>query len=309
MEERKKCPICGKNVRSESWGIEKDGSDNKCAVCGKYRITGQADMVLKGPNSKYNNSRYILSAVLRAANENGKQIDIDTDNIQEIIDLASIPDGPLEAIDRILLYIYKNSESADSYAFIHQFRDYPIAFAKNIAEFEFYIQQTINLGYIEIGKASAGSIDSRLTLKGWERIDELRKKVKESRQAFVAMWFDEKLQEAFDKAIKPALEETGYKPVRIDLVEHNEKIDDKIIAEIRKSGLLIADFTGHRGGVYFEAGFALGLGIPVVWTCREDHLQGTHFDTRQYNHIVWETPEDLKEKLKNRIEATIPIAR
>jgi len=30
-----------------------------------------------------------------------------------------------------------------------------------------------------------------------------------------------------------------------------------------------------------------------------------HFDTRQYNHISWETPEELKEKLIARIEATI----
>lgn len=69
---------------------------------------------------------------------------------------------------------------------------------------------------------------------------------------------------------------------------------------------MIADFTGNRNGVYFEAGFAMGLGIPVIWTCRKDHIDNVHFDTRQYNHIVWETPEELREKLTYRIEATIP---
>ena len=48
---------------------------------------------------------------------------------------------------------------------------------------------------------------------------------------------------------------------------------DRILAEIRKSKFVVADFTscgeciacdkcehiGARGGVYFEAGFALGL--------------------------------------------------
>lgn len=80
---------------------------------------------------------------------------------------------------------------------------------------------------------------------------------------------------------------------------------DQIIAEIRRSKFLIADFTGHRGGVYFEAGFALGLGLPVIWTCRKDNLENLHFDIRQYNFIDWETGEELQERLTNRIQATI----
>ena len=77
-------------------------------------------------------------------------------------------------------------------------------------------------------------------------------------------------------------------PVRIDLLQHNEKICDKILAEIRSCQFIIADFTLQRAGVYFEAGFAMGLGRPVIWTCMEDDFENTHFDTRQYNHIVWE---------------------
>lgn len=146
----------------------------------------------------------------------------------------------------------------------------------------------------------------RLTLNGWKRIAEISDNQSVSTQAFVAMWFNDSLLDAWQDGIRPALIETGYDPFRVDKFEFNEKIDDRIIAEIRKSGLLIADFTGHRGGVYFEAGFAMGLGIPVVWTCRVDFIDKAHFDTRQYNHIVWTEPLELKEKLINRIEATLP---
>lgn len=59
---------------------------------------------------------------------------------------------------------------------------------------------------------------------------------------------------------------------------HTDRIDDKILAEIRRSGLLVADFTGHRQGVYFEAGFALGLDVPVIWCCREDEIEKAHFE-------------------------------
>ena len=59
------------------------------------------------------------------------------------------------------------------------------------------------------------------------------------------------------------MEDTGFRALRIDMKQFNEKICDHIIAEIRRSRFLIADVTGHRAGVYFEAGYAMGLGLPV----------------------------------------------
>ena len=62
-----------------------------------------------------------------------------------------------------------------------------------------------------------------------------------------------------------------------------------------------------RGGVYFEAGFALGLGLQVIWVCRQDQVELMHFDTRQYNHIAWSDPDDLYKRLKNRIVALLGV--
>jgi len=72
--------------------------------------------------------------------------------------------------------------------------------------------------------------------------------------------------------------------------------------------------TGQRGGVYYEAGFARGLNIPVIWTIQDrfikkgndevPEVETIHFDTRQYNFIVWKDAADLKEKLIIRIRAT-----
>ena len=53
-----------------------------------------------------------------------------------------------------------------------------------------------------------------------------------------------------------------YGTLRLTVSGYN-KIDDEIVAEIRRSKFIIADFShgsdGARGGVYFEAGFAHGL--------------------------------------------------
>lgn len=128
-------------------------------------------------------------------------------------------------------------------------------------------------------------------------------------QAFVAMWFDASMSDTYELGIEAAVRECGYRPLRIDQKEHVNKIDDEIIAEIRRSRFLIADFTSERGkprgGVYFEAGFAFALEKPVIWCCRSDLIDQVHFDTRQFNHIVWEKPSDLKDKLKNRIGAIL----
>ena len=72
---------------------------------------------------------------------------------------------------------------------------------------------------------------------------------------------------------------------------------------------MVADFThgdnGARGGVYYEAGFAHGLGIPVIYSCRADLMDELHFDTRQIYHVVWSNPEELRIGLMQRIGALI----
>lgn len=67
----------------------------------------------------------------------------------------------------------------------------------------------------------------------------------------------------------------------------------------------MADFTEQKSGVYFEAGFALGLNLPVIWTCRADDIGNLHFDVRQYNCIAWKDEADLAGRRQLRIEAIV----
>lgn len=158
----------------------------------------------------------------------------------------------------------------------------------------------------ELGQLEPKHGGYQITPKGWARLDALRNANPQSTVGFIAMWFDSQMTKAW-KAIERGIDDSGYQPLRIDQRQHNNKIDDEIVAAIRGSRFVVSDFTGHRGGVYFEAGFAMGLGIPVIWLCRKDELDKAHFDTRQYNFILWEQANlaDLTKALKNRIEATI----
>lgn len=81
------------------------------------------------------------------------------------------------------------------------------------------------------------------------------------------MSFHDDLKEAWEKGIYLTVkDECKMDLVRVDFVEHNEKICGKIVTEIRTCQFLVADVTLQRPGVYFEAGFAMGLGRLVART-------------------------------------------
>jgi hypothetical protein len=187
-------------------------------------------------------------------------------------------------------------------------KDYPLAYASNAIELGFYTRFLAKLGFLDNYIATTVDSHFRLSPEGWAQIEADKGRNVDSGKVFVAMWFAPHMNAAYAEGIKPALEDDcGYRSIRVDTVEHLGKIDDRIIAEIRESRFVVADFTGQRGGVYYESGFAAGLGLPVIWLCREDDIHEVHFDTRQFNHIVWQGPSDLREKLSNRIRAVIGL--
>ncbi len=306
MVDEQNCPLCQKGCESMD-RVNQDSWSVGCRRCGDYDIEVIADSGCKNLSEE---KRALLSGVTRRAYENSQRFLITIDVIKEddVFDaqVRSVsPRSVAEKANMFLLYLAKKSEyQPTKISVIEPHWDYPIAFCRDRKELDFHISHLVELGLVKLDRYQR-TYGLTITFKGWEKIEQMAQPNQESRQAFVAMWFDKKTEEAFSKGIKEVEEDTGYDMMRVDMQEHNEKICDRIIAEIRKSRFLVADVTGHRQGVYFEAGYAMGLGLPVIWTCHEDEKDECHFDTRQYNHIFWKTPEELKEKLLDRILATI----
>lgn len=138
---------------------------------------------------------------------------------------------------------------------------------------------------------------------GWAKIEELRTNVG-SRKAFIAMSFQNPERKKLQEAIEGACRETGWEGAPIDKSEYLGGVMDEIISKINQSRFIIAEFTGNRAGVYYEAGYAEGRGIPVIYAIKKGEKE-PHFDTRHLNHIEWETFDELKQKLINRIGAVI----
>ena len=123
-----------------------------------------------------------------------------------------------------------------------------------------------------------------------------------AQKVFVAMWFDDSMKEARD-AIKEAISDCGYTANIIDEKEHNHDIVPEILHEIDNSKFMVSDLTGNRGGVYYEAGYAKGIGKEVVFTAKAG--EKTHFDVAQVNTIFWKNENELKDRLIKRIKSTI----
>lgn len=316
MSEPANCQLCGQSCTYENLAWLQDVTVCDCPACGKYGVSSSA---LQSLEDVGNGDRAKISAFLRERSLQGEQpiillteIPSGMQSEKPIITIAEIieerfPSLISDRLDRILKNIYRSSKFPGERVRFHITTDRPVFFAENDEAMLFLAKTLEQKGLVSLSWTS-GTVDVTLTEAGWNRIAELEigKSRANSNQVFVAMWFDASLTNAWQHGFSKACNAAGYKALRVDLKEHNEKICDAIIAEIRKSRFVVADFTGHRGGVYFEAGYALGLGIPVIWTCRKDELEKTHFDTRQYNHIDWENEGDLFVRLKNRIEATIP---
>lgn len=281
---------------------------------GKYRITGTAASTIANLNETQ--KARLTTWLCRQRRAGIEYPSISSDIVTLAKSMSAMQTA--ERIDRLLLYfnefgighrvIVWNSDQFDPRE-SEAFRLTAETECKSKSELDSLLQLAVGTTWLATPVQNVGATQYTPSVGGWLRIDTLVLTLPLSTQAFVAMWFNDATHAAYESGIAPAIKDAGYEAVRIDKKEHANKIDDEIIAEIRRSKFLVADFTCEpkqvRGGVYFEAGFAMGLGIPVIWTCAKSSFDDVHFDTRQYNHIFWETPEALRSQLANRIGAVI----
>ncbi len=238
------CPLCKHQVPVRAFFPEGDGRFTlfQCERCGAFGADKQCILALRdsGPDA-------MLSGVARQMAEAGETLRLTYTNLGEARKLAAatIADKARRLLN---VLVGKSQYPGQSVDLVRQ-RDYPLVFGRNDEEFDYFLDHLEALDWLKKDVDSA-DISCTVTPRGWTEFEKSRAANIESEKAFVAMWFDPGMDDAYEQGIKPAIEEdAGFKSIRIDAVEHAGKIDDRIIAEIRESRFLVADFTGHRGGV------------------------------------------------------------
>lgn len=307
------CPLCKKHPLATERSGGPPAININCEWCGNYWMIPSVPAACK---SQYAVATWKLAAYVREKTLQGievvlypAQADIPADAPKGSVGLdkalEGFPTSVAERLDRVLMNLERQTKHLGQAISLRE-ESRPTLFAQNIDEITFTLRQLADAAYLA-GYHSTFPCNVVVSGKGLIRVADLQRGLfgPLSTQAFVAMSFDKSLDAAWADGLKLGIEDCGFAALRVDAKEHNEKICDVIIAEIRKSKFLVADFTLHRGGVYFEAGLMMGVGRPTIFTCRNDEMSKAHFDTRQYKHIGWDTPAELREKVKRRIQATI----
>jgi hypothetical protein len=295
IHDNPRCPLCGQPADVYLSKQPPNPFEGHCDVCGDVRITLSAAEKAGSLNKKH-----LISAWTRQCNAIGPAEILNEDSIDAI--LKDVPAfSVLDKLDRTLSVISRMTRVPGKTSTFQGNRDYPLIYAQEPDEAYFYLRELANLGYLVHKPPDLPVVSAQ----GFRHLSEIQRASRESAFVFVAMWFDPSMNEIYDNAIQPAIRQAGYKAVRIDREHHANRIDDEIIGRIRGSRFMVADFTGQRAGVYFEAGLMLGLGRTVVWMCKGVELRSNllHFDTRQYNFIDYETVEEAKKRLYERIIA------
>ena len=285
-----------------------------CSNCGKYKIAHQALKLI--PNELKDNyfyKKHIMSGYIREMTDNGAHLDIiNVNNFTNLINNDTIPKTIIEKSDKLLLHILRKSK--------HMFDEIKvssnqpaIAYARTEAEFTSNFEALKQFGYINYSKVTVFTEDDEdeiamrcsLTIQGIKRAQLIEKDASAVKQCYVGMWCEDGRMHIYDNYISTALMESGYSPVIIPEKEPSNDSFDEIILEIRKSKFVIIDLSGHRPNVYYEGGFAYGLGKEIIYICKEDSLDEKHFYISHNNILFWQDGNDLYTKLKHRILATI----
>lgn len=292
-----------------------DTIEYQCHNCGVFRLSGSA--VANLANAGYAPmERAKLSYGLRRMGGNAL---LTSYSLESIIQDTKLPDAS-SLQDNLLLYMHSElagpGESMELWA--PAIRGW--LGALSASSVRWVIDQALSSALVEgmVVRPYGGDDEFRLmkatlTIKGWARVEELLRSANGSRKGFMAMKFgDPQLDTVFREHFKPAVLQAGFDLMRLDDEPRAGLIDDRLRLEIRTSRFMVADLSHANAGAYWEAGFAEGLGRPVIYTCRKDVFENPatkpHFDTNHYLTVVWDPadPALAAEQLKTVIRVTLP---
>ncbi len=122
---------------------------------------------------------------------------------------------------------------------------------------------------------------------------------------FVAVMMSYGLEETVEKNLlnsyRIVCEEFGYVMETVTELTADEGIVQEIHKKIRHAAFIISDFTDLKPNVFYEFGYAQGLGQPCIVTAKKS--TELPFDVKDIPILFWEEDwADLQDKLRIKIE-------
>jgi len=318
------CPIC---LSADGFPCEEggrtglDGTRYDCEVCGSFILSRSASLSSEREDlTKV--MRAVLSHRVRLMTDSLGNFDdvpvIQSDTVRRLIEEDPRLPSPGQLATNVIRIV------GDHVARVFDTIDaLPAAFQARVgAPNRRYADKIVNelvhrglLSGIDAGTLQHPDevIDIDLTLAGWEVFEAERKGKIASSFGFIALKFgDSILDPLLADHVKPKLAEMGYPLVDLRDVSRAGVIDNLLRAQIRDSAFIIVDLTHDNLGAYWEAGYAEGLGKPVIYICERSKFEEkkTHFDTNHCTTVTWATddPDDFVAELGATIRRSLDFA-
>lgn len=310
-----KCPICTEDLKDSE-----PGESYICPRCGRFMMSDHTKALLpmfltdRGDGQDTEEKIAIVShAIRRLPEQKGKYWRVIDDQWIEAILKNPLP-KLTEQADNLIIWFAENV-SAGEQVYTKSLTHQSIIGSKSEKEFGLVLKYLFGRGLLEgslskeIGTHGEGH--TKLSFTGWQYYEELRKGAIKSKKAFMAMEYnDSELDKVVDDCFRPAVVATGFELSKLDDEPRAGLIDDRLRVEIRNSRFLISDLTHENSGAYWEAGYAEGLGKPVIYTCKKEVFENNkpHFDTNHHLTVIWNTAnlQEAANELKATIRATLP---
>lgn len=221
------CEICRKE-QAKTLPRSFDGLHQDCPRCGEFKVSGTAGSMLQQPLGDA--KRALLSGWVREQNAAGAVPMVSSTTLKTVLNRT--PPSVVERAHRLLFEAERGQTGLGEYFNLRDSRFLAATYSAKRDDLEVLIRilkeerlaQTVDIG---------GQCE--ILPKGYIKLEELRKPTSTSTQAFVAMWFEPSLLDVFDEGLQKAIFQCGYDPLRIDRVEHINRIDDEIIRQIDAS--------------------------------------------------------------------------
>ena len=308
------CPVCNSGLKEH---VERPGgkdADNfSCPLCGEFVLSGTLIATLPHLLQSHKDAGSKISHALRAMQRTNKGAELNTNTVEEILK-RPLPTAREQAA-LFIRWLAENVEGPGETVWVEPGTHRSIIGAKSDEGFGLVLRYLFEKGLVEGSLSEAmgapGRAHATLSFEGWDYYEELRRGGATYRKGFIAMKFrDTLLDKLLAEVLKPCAKQAGFELLRLDDTPKAGLIDDRLRVEIQSSDFLVADLTHDNAGAYWEAGYAEGLGKPVIYICEKEKFETakTHFDTNHHLTIIWDKDNLPKagEDLKATIRATLP---
>ncbi|GIP38656.1 hypothetical protein J31TS4_19360 [Paenibacillus sp. J31TS4] len=294
---QKRCLFCEKpvNVKPLNGGSVYLFRSCYCTGDGEYRIGASVyDQFNRMDLGDKRDSFYLISAYIREQTDRGEEVELLAGNTAVILESPLIPRTVEAKMDKLLSFLHRNAQGpGDEVQLDPMHASFNLTYSPNLQEFIYILEQLKTEKLINRVGATLS-----LTEQGWEAAERLyEQEQRPGKLCYISMTEDSELLGPMKESVFPRLRDKGYEPLAPDQPAGEPGAARDMRREIGEADLLIADVTVPKPHLYFEAGYAEGLGIEVIYTVRQDAVWEQTFGIMQTEPLVWETADELADKL------------